>query len=81
MKKLRKTNSMSTRSIFNYLDKLPNGRTMKEIESKFDRNLVSLFIEVLETKRIIFTENKQADKKFVLEEFFNSATTETEFKF
>ena len=38
-------------------------------------------IEVLEAKRIIFAENKQADKKFLLKEFVNSATIETEFKF
>ena len=32
--------------------------------------------EVLEAKIIIFAENKQADKKFLLKEFFNGATTE-----
>ena len=37
--------------------------------------------EVLEAKIIIFAENKQAEKKFLLKEFFNSATAETEFKF
>ena len=34
--------------------------------------------EVLETKIIIFAENKQAEKKFLLKDLFNSATTETE---
>ena len=37
--------------------------------------------EVSEVKRIIFAENKQADKKFLPKEFFNSAKTKTEFKF
>ena len=34
--------------------------------------------EVLEAKIIIFAENKQADKKFLLKELFDSETTETE---
>ena len=37
--------------------------------------------EVLEAKIIVFAKNKQADKKYLLEEFFNSVTTEQNLSF
>ena len=62
---------------------------MKKIEFKFDRSLASLFLipiyQSLKFRKsrelFFFAENKQADKKFELDKFFNGATTQTEFNF